>query len=182
MEDALLLGSMLLTLIRNCDRVKIACLTQPVNVAAPIMTVNGGPAWAQTIYYPFVHASRYAKRSAPMTKVNCETYDAGRMGTVPSLDCAAVLSGDGRELKIFAVNRLRETVDLEISLRDFAGFDFKEHLIMEDKDPDAANTAQEPYRVVPRAGGNAGIREGSAAVRLGGYSWNVIRFGKEDGT
>ena len=37
-EDALLVGSMLITLLKNSDRVKIACLAQLVNVIAPIMT------------------------------------------------------------------------------------------------------------------------------------------------
>ena len=37
-EDALLVGGMLITLLRNSDRVKIACLAQLVNVIAPIMT------------------------------------------------------------------------------------------------------------------------------------------------
>ena len=41
-EDALLVGSMLITLLRHCDRVKIACLAQLVNVIAPIFTETGG--------------------------------------------------------------------------------------------------------------------------------------------
>ena len=36
------IGSMLITFLRNADRVKIACLAQLVNVIAPIMTRNGG--------------------------------------------------------------------------------------------------------------------------------------------
>ena len=50
-EDALLVGLMLITFLRNADRVKIACMAQLVNVIAPIMTRNGGGAWAQTIFY-----------------------------------------------------------------------------------------------------------------------------------
>ena len=61
-EDALLTGSILITLLRNADRVKIACLAQLVNVIAPIMTRGGGGCWAQTTYYPFMHASRYGRR------------------------------------------------------------------------------------------------------------------------
>ena len=41
-EDALLVGSLLITLLKNCDRVKIACLAQLVNVIAPIMTNENG--------------------------------------------------------------------------------------------------------------------------------------------
>jgi Alpha-L-arabinofuranosidase len=41
--------------------VKIACLAQLVNVIAPISTQNGGPAWRQSIFYPFMQASRYGR-------------------------------------------------------------------------------------------------------------------------
>lgn len=57
-EDALLVGLMLITLMKHADRVKMACLAQLVNVIAPIMTEkDGGKAWKQTIFYPFMHAS-----------------------------------------------------------------------------------------------------------------------------
>ena len=46
--DALLVGGFVNTLLRNSDRVRVACLAQLVNVIAPIMTEKGGPAWAQT--------------------------------------------------------------------------------------------------------------------------------------
>lgn len=49
-EDALLVGSMLMSFLKRADRVKMACLAQLVNVIAPIMTENGGPAWRQTIF------------------------------------------------------------------------------------------------------------------------------------
>lgn len=178
MEDALLFGSMLMTLIRNCDRVKMACLAQLVNVAAPIMTLDGGPTWAQTIYYPFVHASRYGKGTALLTKVNCETYMTAHSGRVPFIDAAVVLSEDRNSLTIFAVNRSGETAELDVSLRDFEGFHFSRHLILEHEDLDAVNTVEEPERVVPHGGGQASVHDGMAAARLGGYSWNVIRFCK----
>ncbi len=61
-EDSLLVGLMLITLLKHADRVKIACLAQLVNVIAPVMTERGGgPAWRQTIFYPFFHASRYGR-------------------------------------------------------------------------------------------------------------------------
>ena len=56
-EDALLVGCMLMTLQNNCDRVKIGCLAQLINVIAPIMTEKGGKAWKQTIFYPYMYAS-----------------------------------------------------------------------------------------------------------------------------
>ena len=42
-----------------------AMLAQLVNVIAPIFTdPNGGPAWKQTIFYPFMHASSYGRGTA----------------------------------------------------------------------------------------------------------------------
>src|SRR5699024_11851334 len=60
-EDALLVGSMLITMLQHADRVKMACLAQLVNVIAPIMTENEGSSWKQTIYYPYMHASIYGR-------------------------------------------------------------------------------------------------------------------------
>ena len=51
-EDALMVGLMLITLLKHSDRVRMACLAQLVNVIAPIMTEENGPAWKQTHLLP----------------------------------------------------------------------------------------------------------------------------------
>lgn len=61
LADALVVGTMLNALLRNADRVKVACLAQLVNVIAPILTRTGGPAWRQTIFWPFALASRHER-------------------------------------------------------------------------------------------------------------------------
>ena len=61
MEDALAFGGACISLLNHADRVKAACLAQLVNVIAPIMTETGGPAWRQTIFYPFAHFSRLGR-------------------------------------------------------------------------------------------------------------------------
>ena len=81
-EDALVVGCLLITLLKNCDRVKMACLAQLVNVIAPIMTENGGNTWAQTIFYPFMHASNYGRGVAFVPVVKSETYDTERLKNV----------------------------------------------------------------------------------------------------
>ena len=63
LEDALLVGGLLNSLVRHSDRVKIACLAQLVNVIAPIMT-NGNGTLRQTIYYPYAWTLQYARGSA----------------------------------------------------------------------------------------------------------------------
>ena len=94
-EDALLVGSMLITLLRNADRVKIACLAQLVNVIAPIMTRNGGGCWAQTIYYPFLHASRYGRGTALRAIAKSPVYDCADYEAVPVIDTTATLGDEG---------------------------------------------------------------------------------------
>ena len=118
-EDALLVGSMLITMLRNADRVKIACMAQLVNVIAPIMTRNGGGAWAQTIYWPLMHASRYGRGTALRPVVDSPTYDCSDYSGVPLLDATAVLQEDG-SLTLFAVNRdMEDDILLTCDLRAF---------------------------------------------------------------
>lgn len=74
-EDALLVGSMLITLLRHADRVAIACLAQLVNVIAPIMTSDTG-AWRQTIFYPYMHASVYGRGTVLNTQVLTPVYES----------------------------------------------------------------------------------------------------------
>lgn len=180
MEDALVFGCMLITLIKNCDRVKIACLAQLVNVAGPIMTLDDGLAWAQTTYYPFVHASRYGRGTALQPKVLCDTYETAKYGAVPYVEAVAVLSGDQKALTIFAVNRsLDQEAELELDLRDFPGFGLLEHIVQESADIHACNTAEDPFRVVPHAEGKTTMAGNTAVAVLRKLSWNVIRLIKE---
>src|SRR5206468_12112048 len=60
LEDALLVGGLVNTLLRNSDRVKLACLAQLINVIAPIMT-NPTGLFRQTIYYAFSWALQFAR-------------------------------------------------------------------------------------------------------------------------
>lgn len=177
-EDALLVGSMLITFLRHADRVKIACLAQLVNVIAPIMTENGGRAWKQTIYYPYLHASKYGRGVSLHPIVDSPAYDAQDYTDVPYLDSAVVYREEDEELTIFVVNRhLREPLDLECDVRGFEEYRVLEHIVLEHDDLKATNTA-DAERVKPHSGGNAVCRDGFVHARLAKASWNVIRLRK----
>ena len=177
-EDALLVGSMLMTLIRNADRVKIACLAQLVNVIAPIMTRNGGGCWAQTIYYPFMHASRYGRGTVLLSLVNSPVYDCSDYEGVPYIDCAAVLDDSG-EVTVFCVNRdLQSDYELTIDLRSFGELKLLEHILLHHDDVKAVNTETAPGNVVPSTGPGGTIDGGKASIHIPALSWNVIRFEK----
>jgi len=169
-EDALVVGCLLITLINNSDRVKIACLAQLVNVIAPIMTENGGAAWAQTIFWPFMHASCYGRGTALRCVVDCDGYRSPAYGDVPYIEAAAVQNGS--ELTVFAVNRsLEEDITLDLDLSGFGNPELIEHIKLNNEDLKAVNTAAQPDAVMPSGGPAAGL-----SAKLEKHSWNVLRL------
>ena len=185
MEDALVVGCMLITLLKNADRVKIACLAQLVNVIAPIVTETGGAAWRQTIFYPFMHASAYGRGIVLDGKVSSEKYDSKEYNDIPYLETVSVLNEEKGELTVFAVNRnLKEAMDLEVNLYDLENLKFIEHITLNNADLKAVNSPREE-RVKPALLWGAKLEPaettGSVSrleVRLPPASWNVLRMGR----
>ncbi|PZD95106.1 alpha-N-arabinofuranosidase [Paenibacillus sambharensis] len=177
MEDALVVGCMLISLLKHADRVKMACLAQLVNVIAPIMTENGGSAWAQTIYYPFMHASLYGRGQSLVPLIQSPKYDTKEITDVPYLESVATHNEETGEITIFAVNRhLSEKLSFEADLRSFGACKLVEHLVLENEDLKAVNTAQSPGTVKPHTGGNAKADGAKISAQLAPASWNVIRL------
>ena len=177
-EDALLCGAILITFLRHADRVKIACLAQLVNVIAPIMTRNGGGAWAQTTYWPFLHVAKYARGTALNAIVESPKYDCKEFTDVPYIESTATLEDDG-SVTVFAVNRdADEDTVLDIDLHAFGDLRIAEHILLHHDDVKAVNTEAAPDNVVPVAGPGGVIDGEKATVRLPALSWNVIRFEK----
>ncbi len=175
-EDALLVGAMLITLIRNADRVKIACLAQLVNVIAPIMTRNGGGCWAQTIFYPYMHASVYGRGKALRTLVECPFYDCADYEKVPYLDAVATEDESGT-VTLFCVNRDAESdYALDLKLRGFGPLRIREHILLHHDDVKAVNSEAAPNTVRPEAGPGGTTDGESALIRIPALSWNVIRL------
>ena len=104
-EDALLVGRMLITLMKHADRVKMACLAQLVNVIAPIMTDAAGGAWKQTIFYPFMHASKYGRGIALQPVVSGTKHATAKHDEITDVESIAVYNEEKDEVTIFAVNR-----------------------------------------------------------------------------
>ena len=73
LEDALLVGGFVNTLLRNAERVRVGCLAQLVNVIAPLVTNDTG-VLRQSIYYPYAWALRYARGRVLDLRVESETY------------------------------------------------------------------------------------------------------------
>lgn len=175
-EDALLVGGMLISLLKHCDRIKVACQAQLVNVIAPIMTENGGRIWKQTIYYPYLHASVYGRGTALRVLAESPRYDTRDFTDVPALESVAVESEDGEYLTIFALNRGTEQLEVSCCLRDYPGCRVEQVITLEAEDLKAVNTADDPDRIAPRQSADYGMEEQTLTVVLPRYSWNVIRI------
>ena len=177
-EDALLCGSILITFLKNADRVKVACLAQLVNVIAPIMTRNGGGAWAQTIYWPMLHASAYGRGISLRPIIQSPVYDCSDYEGVPLVDAAATVDEDGT-VTIFAVNRdMQEGIELAGDLRAFGSLKVAEHIVLHHDDVKAVNTEEQPDTVAPARGEPGSLDGGRLSVVLPSLSWNVIRLVK----
>ncbi|MGM0877536.1 MAG: alpha-N-arabinofuranosidase [Bacillota bacterium] len=176
-EDALLVGSMLMTMLKHADRVKMACMAQLVNVIAPIMTDNNGGAWKQTIFYPYQHVSLYGRGIALQPVISSPKYDSKEFTDVPYLDSIAVHNPEKEELTIFALNRsLEDSLTLECDVRSFSDYQIIEHIVLENEDLKAVNTL-ETQAVTPHNRGKSVLEGGSVVAHLSKQSWNVIRLG-----
>lgn len=178
-EDALLVGLMLIVLINNSDRVKMACLAQLINVIAPIFTdAEGGPAWRQTIFYPFLHASTFGRGKALKAIIQSPLHDTKNHGEVNDIVSAVVYNENKDEYTIFVVNRnLSESIELRTDLRSIGEYNLIEHIVLESEDLKAVNSSTSE-KVKPISKNNSKIEDTSLVSFLGKASWNVIRLGK----
>ncbi len=179
-EDAVLVGLMLITLMKHSDRVKIACMAQLVNVIAPIMTEEEGPAWRQTIYYPLLHASKYGRGIALQPVFTSSKHDTKDFSDVTDVVSIPVWNYEKDELTVFAVNRsVTDDIVMDIDLRSFDGYKAVEHIVLENDDMKAVNTAAFEA-VTPKTVNERTVLDGSEYKSLlTKSSWNVIRFKKQ---
>src|SRR5258707_12957518 len=93
LEDALLVGGCINSLLRSADRVRIGCLAQLVNVIAPLMT-NANGLVRQTILYPYSWALRYAGGEVlDLAVENAAVYEISATEKAPYLDVAGNCQG-----------------------------------------------------------------------------------------
>ena len=175
--DAVVVGSLLITLLRHSDRVTSACQAQLVNTIGAIRTEPGGPAWRQAIFHPFAQAARLARGQVLRVEVRAPTYETARYGDVPVVDAVATHDPSTGDLSVLAVNRSQAgPVELTVDLRGFPGLRLGEASVLADDDHAAANSLQQPDRVRPRAHPAAEVDAGRLRLVLPPVSWNAVRL------
>ena len=175
MEDALVVGGMLITLLNHCDRVKIGCIAQVVNVIAPILTQKGGAAWRQPIFWPLQRASALGRGTVLKALVDSPKYDCKERPGADLLGLSVVRDDEGG-LTLFAVNRsLTEPLTVELDARSFGAFTTGSHEVLRHDDLLATNTVDAQGTVVPHMAAAPTVDGGRVSVVLPAASWNVVR-------
>jgi alpha-N-arabinofuranosidase len=177
LEDALLVGGLINSLIRNADRVKIACLAQLINVIAPIMTNSNG-LLRQTIYYPYSWALQLAHGSVLNLQVDSPGYEVSGMGQVPYLDVAGTVSSEDGKMSLFVLNRdLSKAHAVEVNWQDKAPSRALSAVLLTGDDLKAFNSFDTPQRVSPRTLDKPSIAGGRAKFEVPPRSYTVIQWG-----
>lgn len=165
--DAAIFGSILITFINKCDRVKIAC--QSI-VVSSVVAVDEGGAFRQTTFYPIMHAASYANGVALRPALESPIKKTDGYGEQPFIQTAAVYNEEEGTVTVFAVNLdVRESIELDCQLQ-FEQAELIEHIQMYDEQALAVNSSKNPGRIVPKS------LELKDKPVLSPLSWNVLRY------
>ncbi len=176
LEDALLVGGMVNTLLRNADRVKIACLAQLVNVIAPIMTNQNG-LFRQTIYYPYSWALQYARGRVLNVLVDSPTYDVAGMDAAPYVDAAATVNPQDGKTALFILNRdLSKARQIEIVWEDKPATRVIASQVLTGDDLKAVNGFDAPERVKPQPLDKPSTSNGRTKFEVPARSYTMIQW------
>jgi alpha-L-arabinofuranosidase len=175
LEDALLVGGLIITLLRNADRVRLACLAQLVNVIAPIMTNSNG-LFRQTIYHPYNWALQFARGNVLNVLVESPTYEASGMDQVPYLDAAATITANG-ETSLFILNRdLSNSHEVEVVWEDKPTARAVNSQVLTGNDLKAVNGFDSPHKVEPQPFEKPATTNGSTKFEVPARSYTVIQW------
>jgi alpha-N-arabinofuranosidase len=189
MQDALAFGGACISLLNHADRVKAGCLAQLVNAIAPIMTETGGPAWRQTIFWPFADFSNLGRGRVLRTYVDVPTYSTryydptrteelyDRIETVPYLKVSAIHSETDQTVTLFLLNRhLSDGIELNLEATGFGTLTKQRAHELRHDNLLALNTWEKPDEVKPREFDAVEAADGCVSMKLAPASWTVVRF------
>jgi len=140
------------------------------------MTEPNGKAWVQTIYYPFLYASRYGRGTSLRISVESPTYACAIGDDIPYVDGAAVLSKSEDEIVLFLVNRnIENQQDCQIILPSPDSFSVLDYVSLCGFAADSVNTATHSP-VFPKQNNDYSCSEHMITVTLPKFSWNMVRI------
>ncbi len=177
LEDALLVGGIINTLIRNSDRVKLGCLAQLINVIAPIMTNSNG-LFRQTIYYPYKWGIQMGRGALLDLLTESPVYQVSGIGEVPYLDVTGTYSKENGNVALFILNRdLARAHQVEVVWQQgTVPSRLLTSTVLTGSDLKAFNSFDAPQRVVPADLARPVNSAGHTKFELPAQSYSVLQW------
>lgn len=191
MLEALGVASILLTFIRNADRIKIGCMTGGLGGA---IAFDGEHVWKNASYYPYYQMNRLAAGGMSILPVvdgptfntqqyalndfnQCHSYE-----DVQAIEAAAVHHEEKGEVDVFIINRsVEDDIEVSLDVRGFEGYELVEHVEMYTDDITKGNSFESPEVIVPTLNTKTRMEDGKVIALTRKLSWNVIRLSKKSG-
>ena len=176
----MVVGSLLISLLRNSDRVSMANLAQLVNVIAPIRSEPNGPAWRQTTFFPFARTAAAARGDVLAVTIHSDSYESAQYGTVDLVDAAVTATNE--EIVLFLVNRsATDPLTLEVDLAGApAGSVLSAESLFAPEGGDRFSTNavdhQDTVQPVPLTDVTLAADGAAATVVLPALSWSIVRL------
>ncbi|RKR75093.1 alpha-N-arabinofuranosidase [Frondihabitans australicus] len=178
--DAVVVGTLLNSLLRHGDRVSIANQAQLVNVIAPIRSEENGPAWRQSIFWPFARTAELAKGQILRTAVTSDRVDTPQFGDADLVDVSSTYDEEAGRVALFLANRgLDESADVSIDLRGFTASRVTRAEVLqipEGGTRKSANTESEQDAVGLAPLDGVTLDGSSARLTLPALSWAVVEL------
>lgn len=179
MTDAVVVGTLLNSLLRHGDRVHIANQAQLVNVIAPIRSEENGPAWRQAIFWPFARMAALAKGKILRATVSGDRMETARYGDADVVDVSATWDEENGRVALFLANRsLDDAAEVDLVFQGFtAGRIVRAEVLQapDGADRHVSNTADdERVRLRPLPG--ATVADGGVKLNLPALSWAVVEI------
>lgn len=164
LADAVVVGTLLQSIVGHADVVSIAAMAQLVNVIGPIRAEPGRAAWRQATFHPFAAVARSAGHTVHATN-----------GPDDVVTCVVTVSPSRDEALVHLANRSPgTTADVTIDLAGVSAVDVVSADLLWTPDPYTTNTIDAPDAVSPHPA-PALIRDGRLTLRLPPVSWATVR-------
>lgn len=171
MLDTLVFSTLICTLLNHAEHVKVACLAQLINVLAPIMTDTKGRMLKQSIFYPFMLASKYCTGTVMNTVMECASFDSV-YGAAQEICTSAVLDAEGI-LTLMAVSLTDQDTALNLNFERFGTPKLFEHTYLHADNLTTANTFDTPSNILPKT---LPTPSSTDSILLKAHSVNFLRF------
>jgi alpha-N-arabinofuranosidase len=175
--DAVVVGTLLNSLLRHGDRVTVACQAQLINVIGLLRSEPGGEAWKQTIAYPFEQMRHMARGQIVQVIAHSDRYDSASYTDVPLVDSSATYDAETGRAALFVVNRsLSDSATLTVDLRGISAKRVLASRILCAQPGQDRHTSNGPAHdaVIPRPFDAYTLSDGRLIATLPPLSWTVF--------